>query len=259
MRPFILVHGPLVGAFTWVPVSQQLREMGATVILPAITSPGVSMPFWQEHCDQLATELNGIELDVSSAVLVAHDGAGPLLPALGRALDRRPAAYVLVDSDLPKDGASRFDLFSDPADVDRFREAAASEGRPRSRQAAAALAAGPTPPSDRIVRGWPEDLLATALAAAPDASYIPAAFAGRRPTPVSVYEEPLPVPADWPEKPVGYLHLSPPYDAAAAEARERQWPLRAISSGHFQMLVDPAAVAQELVSLADELLGEGPA
>jgi len=255
VRNFILVHGPLVGAFTWVPVSQRLRELGATVVLPALTSPGGgSRPFWQEHRDQLALQLKDIELDIASAVLVAHDGAGPLLPELGRALDVSPGAYILVDSDLPRDGASRFDLFADQADVERFREAAVSDGQPRTRQAAAVMERGPVPPSDRVVRGWPEDLLATALAAAPDESYIPAAFAGRRATPVTVYDEPLPVPADWPERPAGYLHLSGPYAAAAAEARERAWPVRDLPSGHFGMLVDPEGVARELVSLADQLL-----
>ncbi len=40
------------------------------------------------------------------------------------------------------------------------------------------------------------------------------------------------------------------FDAPAARARERGWPVRRIPAGHFHMLVDPAIVAAALIDMA---------
>lgn len=254
MRPFILMHGPLIGPFTWVPVAAELRRLGAVAVVPALTAPAVREgTYWERHCEEFALEFAGVTLDLDRAVLVGHSGAGPLLPQLGRQLERGPAAYVLVDSDLPRDGASRFDLFGDEAQVDEFRRAATEPYSPRGRLA-------PQPgidPVDETVREWPLDLLREALTLQPDnmADVQSTVFAGKRPTPVEVLDEPLPVPADWPEAPVGYVHLSPTYDGAAADARSRGWPVRELRSSHVGMLLEPEPFARELASFAEALAG----
>ena len=55
----------------------------------------------------------------------------------------------------------------------------------------------------------------------------------------------------WPDAPCAYLRFgaNPAYDAAAAEAQRRGWPLRSIEGDHFHMLVDPAGVADALLDL----------
>ena len=257
MRPYILMHGPLVGPFTWVPVAAALRDMPAAVIVPALTSPGSkSGTFWEHHRDEFALELTGVEMDLSRAVLVGHSGAGPLLPQLGAAIAEGPAAYVLVDSDIPRDGASRFDLFENPEDLERFRQAAKAQYAPRGRLA-------PQPArgeaSDVTVREWPEDLLHEALTEVPDTTMAvvqSSRLAGKRPTPLVTFEEPIPVPATWPDVPCGYIRLSKTYAGAAAEARSKGWPVRELPSSHVQMLMEPEAFAQELVSFTEELLGD---
>tara|TARA_Y100000588_G_C14225906_1_gene913126 strand:+ start:785 stop:1360 length:576 start_codon:yes stop_codon:yes gene_type:complete len=191
-------------------------------------------------------------MDTSQAVLVGHAGAGPLLPKLGEQLGE-PAAFLLVDSDLPKDGYSRFDMFDDEQAVEEYRKAAAEPFSPRGRLA---------PQQDIVqvdekVREWPLDLLREALTMQPDgrADVQTAVFAGKRPTPVEVMDEPLPVPENWPNVPVGYIHLSKTYSSAASAAREQGWPVLELSSSHVQMLLEPESFARELASFAEGVVG----
>ena len=256
MKPFILMHGPLLGPFTWVPVAAELRKMGATVVVPGVTSPGFkSGTFWEHHRDEFALELTDVELDTAQAVLVGHGDAGPLLPQLGPTLASGPAAYILVDSDLPKDGASRFDLFQNDDEVARFRQAAVEPYSPRGRLAPQPAQGGDA--SDESLRGWPEDILREALTDVPDTmvDVQSTVFAGKRPTPIGIFDEPIPMPAGWPEAPCAYVQLSKTYAPAAAEAKSRGWPVRELPSSHVQMLLDPEGFAAQLVSVADDLLG----
>lgn len=256
MRPFILTHGPLVGPFTWVPVAAELRRMGAAVVVPGLTSPGFKAgTFWEHHRAEFALELTGVELDSGQALLVGHSDAGPLLPQLGPSLSAGPAAYILVDSDIPRDGASRFDLFENGDHVERLRRAAVEPYSPRGRLAP--QPARSTDISHGTLREWPEDLLHEALTEVADtmADVQSTVFAGKRPTPVNTFEEPIPVPASWPEAPCAFVHLSKTYAPAAAEAKSRGWLVRELPSSHVQMLLDPEGFAQELVSVAEELLG----
>ena len=253
MRPFILVHGPLIGPFTWVPVAAELRKLGASVVIPALNSPAMREgSYWKHHCDLFAIELADVSMDTREAVLVGHEGAGPLLPKLGEQIDG-PAAYVLVDADLPKDGASLFDMFADEAHIEEFRQAAVEPSLPRGRLAPHALREA----TAETVREWPLDLLRDAVTLQPNnmADVNSTVFAGKRPTPIEVLEEPLPVPATWPDAPVGYLHLSGTYDAAASAAGAEGWPVRALSTSHVQMLLDPEPFARELATFAEEVAG----
>ena len=253
MRPFILVHGPLIGPFTWVPVAAELRKLGASAVIPALNSPAMREgAYWQHHCDLFATEMADVSMDTSEAVLVGHEGAGPLLPKLAEQLDG-PAAYVLVDADLPKDGASLFDMFADETHIEEFRRAAGEASLPRGRLA-------PQPVREVIpdtVREWPLDLLRDAVTLQPNnmADVNSTVFAGKRPTPIEVLEEPLPVPAGWPEAPVGYMHLSETYDGAAKAAGAEGWPVRELRSSHVQMLLEPESFARELAAFAEEVAG----
>ena len=254
MRPFILVHGPLIGPFTWVPVAAELRKLGATAVIPALNSPSRRAgAYWEHHCDLFALELANVSMDTSEAVLVGHEGAGPLLPKLGEGLETGPAAYVLVDADLPKDGASLFDMFAEETHIEEFRRAAEEPSLPRGR-----LASQPERVATaETVREWPLDLLRDAVARTPDnrADVNSTVFAGKRPTPIAVLEEPLPVPSTWPDAPVGYLHLSKTYDTVASAAAEQGWPVRELNSSHVQMLLEPESFARELAAFAEEVAG----
>jgi len=187
-------------------------------------------PYWQRHVAAVVCAVRDVPAG-QPLVMVAHSGTGPLLPAIGGHLDRPVAGYVFVDAGLPgRDGQSRLDLF-DPAEAEQFRNSAI----------------------DGIVsRGWRNDDLLRALGFA--AEDLRRRFAAEVPdVPLAVYEEPLPVSADWPGAPCGYLLFSGPYEPDAHEAPVRGWALRELPGGHFHMLVDPSAVADALLELASEM------
>jgi alpha-beta hydrolase superfamily lysophospholipase len=229
----MLVHSPLVGPRTWGPVAAELRGRGYPVVVPALRAGETEEPpYWRQHVTATMAALDSVDA-TRPLVPVGHSGGGVLLPAIATAAGRSVAAYLFVDADLPHNGRSRLSRFSDPADADAFR-AAATGG---------------------LIPTWIEDDLAGVI---PDPALRHAFVAELRPLPLAVYEEPIPVPAGWPDAPGGYLQFSAPYDAAANEARALGWPLIAMPSGHFQMLIDPAGVTDALLALLARL-GADPA
>jgi pimeloyl-ACP methyl ester carboxylesterase len=224
---FVLVHSPLVGPFTWALVARELTEMGLTAIAPALPdSRQLTPPYWKQHAAAVAQALEGMPSD-EPVVLVGHSGGGMLLPAVREATKRPVVAYLYVDAGIPRNGLSRLDFFEE-AEAQEFR-AAAKGG---------------------LLPTWTEADLANAI---PDAEIRRRFVRELVPLPLAVYEEPMPVFEGWPDAPGGFLQFSPTYGQAAEEAREMGWAYRRLEGGHFQMLVDPAAVADALVGL---LLGK---
>jgi hypothetical protein len=83
---FVLIHSPLVGPSTWLPVARELerRESRALVpsLLPAATAP---VPQWRECVEIGRAATSGV---ADPIVLVGHSGDGLLLPAIDEARDR---------------------------------------------------------------------------------------------------------------------------------------------------------------------------
>jgi hypothetical protein len=165
-------------------------------------------------------------------VLVAHSGAGVLLPAIGEANRGRVAGYIFVDAIVPEDGASRLDLFSSPEEVSRFREAAAGG----------------------LLPTWSADDLQEVI---PNGDIRRDFAAELEPLPLAVYEEPIRVFEGWPDAPCGFLSFSrsTAYDDAIVLAKGRGWAYTELDGAHFHMLVDPAAVAGALLHLASRMCG----
>jgi hypothetical protein len=70
--------------------------------------------------------------------------------------------------------------------------------------------------------------------------------------PLAYFVERVPSPAGWDRLPCGYLLLSDAYGDAAAEARDRKWPVEVVTgSNHLHIVVAPEAVADALLRLAD--------
>jgi hypothetical protein len=164
------------------------------------------------------------------AFLVAHSGAGALLPAI-RKLGFPAAGYLFADAGIPLDGDSRLDA------IER-------EGGGWAREFRAHLEAGGSYPS------WDEEELAETI---PDPRRRRALVADLRPRGRSFWQEPIPVPRRWPDAPCAYLRWSPVYDGAAADAERRGWPVLRRDAGHFQLLVDPPQVADDLLALVADL------
>ncbi|HUS13888.1 MAG TPA: alpha/beta hydrolase, partial [Chloroflexia bacterium] len=120
---FVLIHSPLVGPFTWVPLAAELERRGASAVVPSLqAATRGGPPYWAGHVAAVQAAAAGAV--GRPLVLVGHSGAGWLLPAAGQALAGRVAAYVFVDADLPRDGHSRLESFPSPEAIAAFRRAA---------------------------------------------------------------------------------------------------------------------------------------
>jgi hypothetical protein len=222
---WVLVHSPLVGPMTWETVAEELRACGLRALVPEIGAdeePG--MPFWRYHAQAAAGALESLPRG-ERMVFAGHSGAGPLLPAIASAVGRPVAAYLFVDAGLPADGALPG---GDGGFAEHLRGLYATGGR---------------------FPNWTDDELREIV---PDVDVRARLVAAQRPRPWAYWEQPIPVPADWPDAPCGLLRFgsNPAYDVGAAEAERRGWPSLEMAGGHFHMLVDPAAVAAAMRELA---------
>lgn len=222
----VLVHSPLCGPSTWSRLAPVLADRGWTVVVPDLSDDG-GPPYWRAHADATAAQI-----PLGPVILVAHSGAGALLPSIAVAA----AGYVFLDAGLPaRDGMSRLDVM-------------ATEDADFAAELRADLAAGGRFPA------WSPDDLRELL---PDPE---ALVAELRPRGLDYFAEPIAVPADWPAAPCGYLHLSAPYDGSAVHAAALGWPVvRIEGAGHFHMLMDPVAVADALEQLVVAMDAAPPA
>src|SRR4026208_268089 len=87
-----------------------MKRPGIEAIVPTlIDHPNSTQPYWQQHADSIAGSLSQIPQEWS-LILVAHSGAGPLLPIIRQSTSHAIGAYIFVDAGIPRDNASRLDL-----------------------------------------------------------------------------------------------------------------------------------------------------
>jgi hypothetical protein len=227
MTTFVLLHSPLVSPFTWHSTAAALTARGYIAHVPDLADTPGAAPYWQQHAASAAAALAGRPAD-EPLTLVAHSGAGPLLPAIGAALARPIAAYLFVDAGWPTPGRSRLDTFG-PAGDDSFRTFLEGGGR------------------------FPDWSAADLAEIVPDAITRNRLAAELRPRGLDYWAELLPTVPGWPDAPVAYLRFSDSYLPDAAQARAQGWPVRERAAGHFEMLVHSAQVAAELLALLAEL------
>ncbi len=228
MATFLLIHSPRVGALTWPLVADELRRAGHPVIVPNLfAAPDASLPYWQQHANAVVHSIAHETLD-ADPILVAHSGAGPLLPAIEQTLNRAIGGSIFADAGLPKNNASRLDLFGFPDEEQAFRASAV----------------------DGILPNWTADDLREVI---PDDGLRHAFVADLPNLPLAVYDEPLPVFPAWPDAPCAYLHFSAGYDLSAQQAQLLGWPYLKMDGGHFHMLVDAPAVAAALIDLTQKM------
>ena len=91
-----MIHSPLVGPLTLGPLGAELRKLGFEVVLPdlreALMGP---RPQWRAIVDLAMAAADSVD------VIVAHSGAGVLMPLLAEQL--RPDVVAFVDAVVPGD------------------------------------------------------------------------------------------------------------------------------------------------------------
>jgi hypothetical protein len=229
---YALVHSPLVGPFTWQLVCEALIGQGLKAVIPTLLDdPRSTLPYWQQHADSVARDLAQIS-NSETIVLVAHSGAGPLLPAIRHRLNHPICTYVFVDSGIPRDGLSRVDLIrlEDPQWGEQFHEA---------------LLHGKQFPT------WNAVDLQEII---PDDESRRKMVAEIHPRSLSFFTEPIPVYDGWPDAHCIYIKYSEAYNWDAAQAKQEGWQVHELNAGHFHMVVDPLAVADLIVKSVNKPL-----
>ncbi len=248
---FVLVHSPTLGPASWAPAAAALRARGRDVLLPRLLGlADADPPYWLHAvrgvaaaveaaavqaaaAEAAAVEAAAVEAAGSDAplVLVAHGGAGLLVPAIVANVARDVAACLFVDATVPvREG---WMPVSAP-DVLPFLRARSEHGR--------------LPPWTQ----WWEPADAADLF--PDERTRALVEEQEPRLPLAYFEELVPVPSGWDERPCGYLWFSATFGPAADQAQERGWPMTHLPGSHLHQLADPVGVASTLAALADELL-----
>jgi pimeloyl-ACP methyl ester carboxylesterase len=231
---FVLIHSPLVGPTTWLPVADEFVRRGREAVAPSLlgiaTAPA---PQWRHA--QEAVRAAAAETAVP-VVLVAHSGAGQLLPAIADALAVEVAALVFVDSFLPPAGGSV--RLAPPGLMSQLR----------------ALA------NDGVLPPWSSWFGENAMRELVPEERLWATLEEEMPRlPLSYFEASVPLPGGWSACPCAYLLFSgEPYAKSAARARDQGWPVAEIpGAGHLAMASDPIPVTDALLDLERALTGSG--
>lgn len=223
---FVLVHSPLVGPLTWAPVAQRLEGAGMRVVVPSLTHVAdAGPPFWRVIADTVADAIDQLPRD-QPVVIVSHSNAGLFVPAIVEAATRRIAGCLFVDARLPSPaGPARVT----PAEFLEFLRPKVTGGR-----------------LPQWTAWWDESDVAPLF---PDAQTRKVVSAEQPRLPLSYYEEWIPVPAGWDDRPCGYLLFGPPYEPSARDAQERGWTVDHVPGLHLHQLVDPDTVTSRIVAM----------
>jgi hypothetical protein len=207
----------LLGPLTWAPVAARMAQ----AVVPSLA--GADPPFWPHVAARVA---EAVPVD-RPVVVVAHSNAGVMVPVIVRSLQRPVVGCVFVDARLPaRTGTTPT---ATPERLEFLRGEAVD---------------GLLPP---WTTWWAESDVARLF---PDPRTRAAVSAEQPRLPLSYYEQRIPVPAGWDDRPCGYLWFGPPYDREAAAARERGWAVDHLPGGHLHQLVDPDTVAARIIAMA---------
>jgi pimeloyl-ACP methyl ester carboxylesterase len=229
---FVLVHSLLLGPLTWAPVAARLAALGAATVVPSLLDVAdADPPFWPRVADRVNDAVSPLPPG-QPVVVVAHSNAGLFVPVVVRAARRPVAGCVFVDASLPA------------------RVGPTPAATPERLEFLRSKAAGGRLP--QWTTWWDEDDVARLF---PDPQTRAAVSAEQSRLPLSYYEQRVPVPDGWDDRPCGYLLFGPPYDRVATEAGERGWDVDQVPGQHLHQLVDPDAVTARLVAMTGRWAG----
>ena len=222
----VLLHSPLLGPQSWRAVAEVLHGRGVTA--EATAWPRLST-LGDDCYAALANSMAATLAHGGEAIVVAHSGAGALLPSVEALAKGLLKGVIYCDAILPHPGLSWFDT-APPALAAQLR---------------AGAEAGRLPSWDRW---WPPGALERLV---PDFGVRTQMIEELEPIPISYFEELAPeleVSA-----PAAYLQLSGAYVEEAQIAGRKGWPVVRLPLHHLAMLTHAEAVASALESLADRL------
>ena len=226
----MLVHSPLLGPTSWSPVAAELELRGRGVLIPSLLgSDDGPAPQWRHGVEAVRTAVTKI---ASPIALVAHSGAGPLLPSIADAVSPEVAALIFVDASLPP--ATGAAPLAPSGFLDQLRAISTD---------------GVLPPwSDWFGEGKMRELV-------PDRALREALEQEMPRLPLAYFEESVPLPERWTEHRCAFLLFTEAYAESSADAKRRGWPVAQIRDvQHLAPATDPLAVAEALLELERALL-----
>ncbi len=234
--PLVLLHSPLTSAAAWGTLADRLRAEAGVNVTAVDVGDDDRPPYATRYVAAAAGQAAAALPPDRPVLLVAHSGAGPLLPPLAfarRAAHAPVAGYVFLDAALPRPGgtASRLDLLE-------------TEDPDLARDVRSVLEGGGRFPA------WSDEDLTDDV---PDPGDRAVLLATLRPRGLGYFTEAVPFPGDWPDAPCGYLRTSAAYDWSARVAAGRGWPVESIDAGHFAALAQPERTVAALLGLVGRL------
>lgn len=222
------MHSLLLGPQSWAPVAARLTASGAAAAVPSLLDvTDADPPFWPRVAATVDDAVTQLPPD-RPVFLVAHSNAGLYVPAIVHAARRPVAGCLFVDASLPsRTGPTPA---ASPERLSLLRARATEDRLPQ------------------WTTWWDEDDVATLF---PDPQTRTRVSAEQPRLPLSYYEQQIPVPDGWDDRPCGYLLFGPPYDRMAQESRERGWDVDHVPGRHLHQLVDPDAVTARIVAMTD--------
>jgi hypothetical protein len=228
MARLVLLHSPFIGPASWGGVGAELSRRGHAVTTPAWPKlEPIPSDFYRTLAQAMAGQIQAV--GEGAPILVAHSGAGALIPALEAALATPPAGVILVDAILPHPGKAWLET-APPQLALQLRNG---------------VDAGLLPSWDQW---WPPGALERLV---PDAGARTALVSELEGLPLDYLEEPAP--AMTLASPAAYLQLSGAYDDEGQYAVRQGWPVVRLPLHHLAMLTHAEAVAAAIDGLAQRL------
>lgn len=225
----VLLHSPLVGPGTWRLLAPVLAARGFEVVVADYSGVLAAEPPYYANLVRVArtaiTRSNS-----ARTILIAHSGAGALIPAIAEGGLARGA--IFMDALLPHPGKSWFS--SAPDSLNKRLVALARDGR--------------VPPWHQW---WPDGAIAALFSRAADYEQ----FAAELQTlPFDYFNEPAPEISLTGNFPCAYLQVGPGCAAEAALAESWGWPLLRAPLHHLAMLTHADVVCAQTALLVEALL-----
>ena len=219
----LMIHSPLVGPLTLEPLAMELREQGFDVVVPdlrsALTGP---RPQWRAIVDMALAVADSVD------VLVAHSGAGVLMPLLAEQMD--PNVLAFIDAVVPGDGPT----YQASGPFIEFLDSLPNDG----------------PLLPPWHEWWGPSVMARLIA---DEGLRCRIAADTPRVPRSFYDDPVPLPPAWTtRRACCFLQLSAGYDDDSARAEAYNWPTDRMDGQHLDVAVNPAAVGRLLTALIQQ-------
>ncbi len=214
----LLLHSPLVGPSTARPLGAALTALGWSTLIPDLRTATASLDyFWSAAVQQCP----------SADVVIAHSGAGAVLPTVA---DATGAAMLFVDAVVP-------------GHETRYRPAKSFVGFIDQLQ----VVDGYLPPWHLW---WPQ---ATLERLVPNSEERALLIEEMPRLPRSFYDGAIDLPTLWWTRPAAFLQLSPAYDDERKAAEANGWPVSQLNGQHLDLVARATVVAEQVTELVDRV------